>query len=280
MIFKKMLITTAIAASVLLLAVNIFYYLQQPRMVFFPLKEIEQTPDQWGLRYEKVSLESTRGHRITGWYIPGKKRDRALLFFHGNGGNISHRGDSLKIFHHLGLNVLIIDYQGYGDSEGNPGEQAMYDDGRAAFDYLVQQRKFSRENIVVFGRSLGGAVAARITAEKQPGAAILESTFASVPDVASYYFPLISKLIVSRYRFNSLAQVKKIHCPLLVLHSKQDDVIPYLSGVKLYNAANNPRMFVELVGDHNSGFMQSQPAYEEVLASFLIASRDKFPVAG
>jgi len=280
MIFKKMLITTAIAASVLLLAVNIFYYLQQPRMVFFPLKEIEQTPDQWGLRYEKVSLESTRGHRITGWYIPGKKRDRALLFFHGNGGNISHRGDSLKIFHHLGLNVLIIDYQGYGDSEGNPGEQAMYDDGRAAFDYLVQQRRFSRENIVVFGRSLGGAVAARITAEKQPGAAILESTFASVPDVASYYFPLISKLIVSRYRFNSLAQVKKIHCPLLVLHSKQDDVIPYLSGVKLYNAANNPRMFVELVGDHNSGFMQSQPAYEEVLASFLIASRDKFPVAG
>jgi fermentation-respiration switch protein FrsA (DUF1100 family) len=269
---KKVLLSTVIAVSVLLLVVNVFFYLQQPHMVFFPLKEIEQTPDQWGMHYEKVSLKSTHDHRITGWYIPGKNHDRALLFFHGNGGNISHRGDSLRIFHHLGLNVLIIDYQGYGESEGTPGEQAMYDDGRAAFDYLVKDRKFKKENIVVFGRSLGGAVAARITAEKRPGAVILESTFASVPDVASYYFPLLSKFIVSRYRFNSLAQVKKIHCPLLVLHSRQDDVIPFTSGARLYNAANNPRRFIEMVGDHNSGFIQSQPAYEDAIASFLRAS--------
>lgn len=272
---KIMLINTFIAIAVLLLGLNIFFFLQQPRMVFFPLKAIEQTPDQWGLQFEKVILASTHGNHVTGWYIPGKNSDRALLFFHGNGGNMSHRRDSIEIFHHLGLDVLIIDYQGYGESEGVPGEQAMYDDGRAAFDYLVNDRKFEKENIVVFGRSLGGAVAARITAEKQPGAAILESTFASVPDVASYYFPLMSKIIVSRYRFNSLVQVRKIHCPLLVLHSKQDDVIPFMSGVKLYNAANNPRTFVELVGDHNSGFVQSQPAYEEMLASFLVASKKK-----
>ena len=272
---KKVLPGTILVIALILLGVNVFVYLQQPRMVFFPLKEIEQTPDQWGLRYEQVTLKSTHGNRISGWYIPAEHADRALLFFHGNGGNISHRRESIEIFHHLGLNVLIIDYQGYGKSEGTPGEQAMYDDGRAAFDYLVNERKFKKENIVVFGRSLGGAVAARITAEKQPGAAILESTFASVPDVASYYFPVMSKIIISRYRFNSMAQVRKIHCPLLVLHSKQDDVIPYMSGVKLYNAANNPRTFVEMAGDHNSGFMQSQPAYEEVLASFLLASKTK-----
>ena len=272
---KKMLIFPIATFLILLFTANIYFYLQQPRMVFFPLKDVEQTPNQWGLQYEKVNLKSTNGNRISGWYIPGKIPGRALLFFHGNGGNISHRRESIEIFHHLGLNVLIIDYQGYGDSEGTPGEQAMYDDGRAAFDYLVKYRKFMKENIVVFGRSLGGAVAARISAEKQPGAAILESTFASVPDVASYYFPKLSKIIFSRYRFNSLAQVAKIHCPLLVFHSKQDDVIPYQSGVKLYNAANNPRMFVELVGDHNSGFMQSQPAYQDVLASFLEVSKKK-----
>lgn len=272
---KKVLPGTILAIVLILLGVNIFIYLQQPRMVFFPIREIAQTPDQWGLQYEKVSLKSTNGNRITGWYIPGKHADRALLFFHGNGGNMSHRRDSIEIFHQLGLNVLIIDYQGYGESEGTPGEQAMYDDGRAAFDYLVNERKFRKENIVIFGRSLGGAVAVRIAAEKQPGAVILESTFASVPDVASYYFPVLSKIIVSRYRFNSVAQVKKVHCPLLVLHSKQDDVIPYMSGVKLYNAANNPRLFVQLVGDHNTGFMQSQPAYEDVLASFLEESKKK-----
>ena len=272
---NKVLPGAILVIALILLGANVFVYLQQPRMVFFPLKDIEQTPDQWGLHYEQVLLKSTHGHRISGWYIPARHADRALLFFHGNGGNISHRRDSIEIFHRLGLGVLIIDYQGYGNSEGTPGEQAMYDDGRAAFDYLVKDRKFKKENIVVFGRSLGGAVAARITAEKQPGAAILESTFASVPDIASYYFPVMSKIIVSRYRFNSLAEVKKIHCPLLVLHSKQDDVIPYNTGVKLYNGANNPRTFVELVGDHNSGFMQSQPAYEEVLASFLLASKSK-----
>lgn len=272
---NKVLLVSILGIVLVLLGVNVFIYLKQPRMVFFPLKEIEQTPDQWGLHYEPVTLKSTRGIRISGWYLPVEHADRVLLFFHGNGGNISHRRESIEIFHRLGLNVLIIDYQGYGNSEGMPGEQAMYDDGRAAFDYLVSDRKFKKENVVVFGRSLGGAVAVRITAEKQPGAAILESTFASVPDVASYYFPVMSKFIVSRYRFNSLAQVKKIHCPLLVLHSKQDDVIPFMSGVKLYNGANNPRTFVELVGDHNSGFMQSQPAYEEVLASFLLASKSK-----
>lgn len=266
---KKMLIGSIIVIVVLLFGLNVFVYLQQPRMVFFPLKEIEQTPDQWGMPYEEVALESTGGHHIHGWFIPGKSADRALLFFHGNGGNISHRGESLKIFHRLGLNVLIIDYQGYGKSEGAPGESAMYDDGRAAFRYLSDTRKFRKENIVVFGRSLGGAVAARITAEMQPGAAILESTFASVPDMASRYFPVMSKLIVPRYRFNTLAQVKAIHCPLLVMHSRQDDVIPFLSGALVYNAANNPRQFAELVGDHNSGFMQSQPAYEDMLASFL-----------
>jgi len=272
---KKVLVVAIVTVVFVLVGLNIFFYLQQPRMVFFPLKEIEQTPDQWGLRYEKVTLTSSHGNRISGWYIPGTNPDRALLFFHGNGGNISHRRESIEIFHHLGLNVFIIDYQGYGESEGAPGEQAMYDDGRAAFDYLVEKRKFKKENIVVFGRSLGGAIAVRITAERQPGAAIVESTFASVPDVASYYFPLLSKIIISRYHFNSLAQVKKIHCPLLVLHSRQDDVIPFMSGAKLYNAANNPRNFVELIGDHNSGFMQSQPAYEEVIASFLKASHKK-----
>ena len=98
-----MLISTVITIPVLLLVVNLYFYLQQPRMVFFPLKEIEQTPDQWGMHYEKVSLKSTHGNQIAGWYIPGENPGRVLLFFHGNGGNMSHRGDSLKIFHHLGL---------------------------------------------------------------------------------------------------------------------------------------------------------------------------------
>jgi len=272
--FRKAVVVVITSAGILLAAMNAYFYVQQPHMVFYPLRKIEQTPDQWGMKYQNVTLSSTAGHKIHGWYIPGKNPNRVLLFFHGNGGNISHRQDSIEIFHHLGLNVFIIDYQGYGKSEGTPGEQAMYDDGRAAFDYLATARKFPKKDIVVFGRSLGGAVAARVAAEKQPGAVVLESTFASLPDVASYYFPFMSKIVLTRYRFNSVKQVKNIHKPLLVLHSRQDDVIPFQSGVKLYNAANNPRLFVEIVGDHNNGFMQSQPAYEDVLGSFLLSTKD------
>ena len=248
---------------------NAVMYALQPGMVFFPTRIISQTPDQWGLKYEDVYLESSNQNKIHGWYLPVNNSNRALIFFHGNGGNISHRGDSLKIFNRLGLNVLIIDYQGYGKSEGSPGEQEMYDDALVAWKYLLVEKNFKSNDIIIFGRSLGGAVAAKLAADVNPRVLILESTFSSVKDMANRLMPVISRIVYSRYEFDTAQQVTKNKAPLLVLHSRDDDIIPFELGEKVYQAANKPKIFIEMAGDHNSGFIQSQPAYEQALKNFL-----------
>lgn len=270
---KKTFVTIVAVTLVSVVGLNLIYYVQQPRMLFFPTRDLQQTPADWGVAYEDVYLRSSNNNRIHGWYLPNEKSNRVILFLHGNGGNISHRGDSLMIFSRLGLNVLIIDYQGYGRSEGDPGEEEFDDDARAAFNELVEKRGFRKENIIVFGRSLGGAVASRLAAEMQPGAVILESTFSSISDMAERFFPLMSRFVVQRYRFNTINQVQAIRSPILVLHSRSDEIIPFASGEQVYLAANKPKLFVELTGDHNSGFLKTQPGYEQVLAKFLEISK-------
>lgn len=260
----------AILVAILIVAVlNAWIMLQQPRMIFFPVEEFYQTPSDWGLDYEDVTLTAKDGTRLHGWYLPHQGSSKALLFFHGNAGNISHRGESLAIFHRLGLNILIIDYRGYGRSQGKPSENGLHEDARAAWHYLTQVKGFNKANIVVFGRSLGGAVAAQLAAEVQPGALILESTFSSARDMAAEVLPLMHHVIFMRFRFNTQQVVKQVKSPLLVLHSIHDDIIPYHQGRKIFEAANEPRRFVRMQGDHNSGFTQSQLIYESALGEFI-----------
>jgi fermentation-respiration switch protein FrsA (DUF1100 family) len=254
----------------LLLTINGWFFLQQPQMTFFPTAQLETTPAQWGLAYEEVMLRAEDGIRLHGWYLPHPAATRTLLFFHGNGGNISHRGESLAIFHRLGLNVLIIDYRGYGRSEGVPDEAGLYRDAAAAWRYLRQERGVAASQIIVFGRSLGGAVAVQLAAQVTPGALILESTFSSARDMASHLFPWLSKLVWLRYRFDSEAQIRQLRAPLYLLHSPDDEIIPYAMGQKLYAAAPVPKRFLMLRGDHNRGFVQSQPAYELGLQDLIL----------
>lgn len=244
-------------------------YLAQPAMVFQPGRVIAATPDQWGLEYEDVWLRAEDGVRLHGWYLPRPGSDRVLLFFHGNGGNISHRQASLEIFHRLGLNQLIIDYRGYGVSEGRPTEPGLYRDARAAWEHLVEERGLTPDRIVLFGRSLGGAVAANLAAEVRPGALILESTFSSARDLTRALYPLLSWLIVRRYELDTVARLAEVSCPVLVLHSPDDEIVPYTLGRRVYDAAGPPKTFQMLRGDHNGGFLLSQPDYERSLAGFL-----------
>jgi fermentation-respiration switch protein FrsA (DUF1100 family) len=244
-------------------------YLAQPAMVFQPGGVTAATPDQWGLEYEDVWLRAEDGVRLHGWYLPRPGSDRVLLFFHGNGGNISHRQASLEIFHRLGLNQLIIDYRGYGVSEGRPTEPGLYRDARAAWEHLVEERGLTPDRIVLFGRSLGGAVAANLAAEVRPGALILESTFSSARDLTRALYPLLSWLIVRRYELDTVARLAEVSCPVLVLHSPDDEIVPYTLGRRVYDAAGPPKAFQMLRGDHNGGFLLSQPDYERSLAGFL-----------
>jgi pimeloyl-ACP methyl ester carboxylesterase len=135
---------------------NGWLYLRQPNITFYPFAELEATPAEWGLPYEEVHIQSGDGPRLHGWYLPQPEARNTLLFLHGNGGNISHRRDSLVIFHRLGLSVLIVDYRGYGRSEGEPDEAGLYRDAMAAWDYLTGQLGIDGNNIIIFGRSLGG----------------------------------------------------------------------------------------------------------------------------
>jgi len=252
-----------------LLLLNVLMYFQQPLMIFYPMSELYQTPERWGLEYEDVGFKTDDGIELHGWFIPRRDSDRVLLFFHGNAGNISHRRDSIEIFHRLGLNVFIFDYRGYGKSEGRPGEQGLYRDAAAAWAYLTGSRGFDPENIIIFGRSLGGAVAAKLAAEVPAGGLILESTLSSAGEFARAVFRILSRLVVIRYDFNTVTHIRNVHYPVLVLHSPDDEIMPFHLGRKVYESANQPKQFVKMRGDHNTGFYLSQPEYEQALADWL-----------
>ncbi|MFO7594293.1 MAG: alpha/beta hydrolase [Pseudomonadota bacterium] len=257
-----------IIAAVLLLLAG-WSYIRQPAMIFFPSRTLVATPSDWELSYEDVEIVSEDGVELHGWYLPHEASSRTLLLLHGNAGNISHRGDSLRIFHSLGLNVFIIDYRGYGRSKGAPDEKGFYRDARAAWEYLINVRNRSPDRVVIFGRSLGGAVAARLASEVQPGGLILESSISSVRDMAENMHPLLPYLNYIRYDFDAAGALRNVYSPVLILHSPQDEIIPFELGLKLYEAANEPKFFEPLQGDHNNGFMESQPLYELALLHFL-----------
>ncbi len=252
-----------------LLLLNGLMYFQQKHMIFYPMSKLYQTPAQWDLDYEDVTLQAEDGVHLHGWYIPDQQSENVLLFFHGNAGNISHRRESIELFHRLGLNVFIIDYRGYGQSEGSPGEQGLYRDANAAWRYLVEEKGFDPGNVIIFGRSLGGAVAAKLASGVQARGLILESTMSSARDFARAAFKILSRLVVMRYDFNIAQYIQRVNYPVLVLHSPEDEIMPFHLGEKVYDLANQPKHFVRMRGDHNNGFLLSQPEYQQELDRWL-----------
>ena len=241
----------------------------QSRLMYHPVRELETTPGQSGLEFEDVFLTTSDGVKLHGWYVPAPNRKGVFLFFHGNAGNISHRVDSIGIFHRIGYDVFIIDYRGYGRSEGKPTEKGTYRDAEAAWRYLTEQRGISPREIVIFGRSLGGAVAMELAAKHGPATIIVESGFTSAPDLAASTFPFFPVRWLCRFRYNSLERIASLHCPVLVIHSQDDDLIPFENGRRLFDAAPSPKQFLQIEGGHNDGFMVSIDAYLRGLEEFL-----------
>jgi len=272
---KLLLVATAIYA-LLCLALYVF----QPRLVYFPVKALAATPAAVGLAYEDVHLGNDDATRVHGWYLPGRDDAHTLLFLHGNAGNISHRLDSLRMFNSLGLNVLIIDYSGYGQSGGTPGEQQSYADARLAWQYLTDTRGVAAERMVIFGRSLGGGVATWLATQARPAGLILESAFTSVPALARKYYPIFPVAWLARIRYDNAARLPEVHCPVLIVHSRDDELIPIDHGRALFELAPDPKRFVELRGDHNSAFMLSGEHYRQGLAEFFALLDAHGPAAG
>ena len=249
-----------------------FIYLMQPRLLYYPnvpTRELIVTPADTGLDYEAVTLETADGVRLSSWFIPHPAPRATLLFFHGNAGNLSHRIESIRQFHHLSLAVFIIDYRGYGESEGSPTEAGTYRDAAAAWEYLVRRRDIAPQEIVIFGRSLGAAIAAELATHTRPAALIIESAFTSVPNMATRLYPWLPVRWLSRYRYDTQKALESITCPVLIIHSREDDIIPYAEGEQLYSRAREPKRFLELHGGHNDGFLVSRDAYMQGIDDFL-----------
>ncbi len=198
-----------------------------------------------------------------------------ILFFHGNGGNISHRLGSLEMFHRLGLSTFIIDYRGYGQSEGSPSEQGTYLDAEAAWRYLVEERQIPPTQIIVFGELLGGAVAAWLAQTHSPQALILLSTFTSIPDMGAQTYPFMPVRLLARIQYNTLARMSEINCPVLIVHGQEDEIVPYGHGQRLFELANQPKEFLEIKGSHNEGVIISAVQYEAGLATFAAKYSDR-----
>jgi len=250
----------------------VFLYFYQSRLLFLPnlpSRAVERSPSAVGLAYEPVDLVTSDNIHLDGWFIPAPEKRGVILFCHGNAGNISHRLDSLLLFHRLGFSTLIFDYRGYGRSQGRPSEEGTYLDAEAAWHYLTRERSTTPSRIILFGRSLGAAVAVHQAAVNTPGALIVESSFTSVPDIAAGLYPFLPARWLSRLDYNVQQQLQRVSCPVLVVHSRDDEIIPFRHGRALYAAANEPKQFLELRGGHNDGFLLTGQTYVQKLDCFL-----------
>jgi fermentation-respiration switch protein FrsA (DUF1100 family) len=258
-----------IGAGAIYIALVIILTIFQSKLVFHPIRSLEASPAAIALAYETVSLSTTDGETLVGWYVGSDKSDKVILFCHGNAGNISHRLDSIRIFHELGLSVFIFDYRGYGQSTGKPSERGTYLDAEAAWDYLTRERGIDPSRIILFGRSLGASVAAWLARDRPAGGLIMESAMTSLTDIGAKIYPFLPVRLMSRFRYPTIEYIRQVRCPVLVIHSPDDELMPFGHGERLFAAANEPKRFLRISGGHNEGFLQSSSVYTDGLKKYI-----------
>lgn len=254
------------------LAVLAFYY-SYPKIenffVFFPEKRLEFLPEAFGLAHRDIYFRSEDGKMLHGWFFQGKRGDPVILHFHGNAGNISHRLDLIKRLVQKEVQIFIIDYRGFGRSEGRPSERGVYLDGLAAYDYLVQREGIPAEDIVLHGHSLGAAVAVEVALKRAVKSVILESAFTSTRGMAKTLplFALFAPVLPAHY--NNLEKLTRLSVPILIVHGDQDETVPFLMGERLFAAASEPKEFLRVPGaGHNDTYVVGGRPYLEAIKGF------------
>jgi fermentation-respiration switch protein FrsA (DUF1100 family) len=279
----SMLISFFVVLFITYWGLGTILYFMQPTFLYCPLREVSYTPEELGLDFEDVVFETEDGLRLDGWYIPAPleaRRQKSLtgpadnsrftvLFCHGNGGNIMHRLDSINILYNLGVNCFIFDYRGYGNSEGKTTEEGTYLDVMAAYKWLTEVKKVSPDDIIIFGRSLGGSIAAQLAAKVQARSLIIESAFTSYVDIGRKFYPYMPVRWFARFSYRTIDYIKEVCCPVMIIHGRDDDIVPFEFGLELYEAANEPKEFVEIFGSHNDGFLVSSEIYKKAWTKWL-----------
>lgn len=279
-----------LARVVVLLAAALLtlFVVFESRFIYFPAKypegdwrarEPRAVEGRATARVEDVWLRTEDGVRLHAWHaapvvgragaLEAVATTRALIYLHGNAGNISHRYEIIESFASLPANVLALDYRGYGRSEGAPSEDGLYRDARAAWDYLTETRGVPASRVVVYGESLGGAVAVDLASRVQPCALVVQSSFTSIADMAAEVMPFVPRFVI-RTKMDSLGKIARVRAPVLVVHSPADDVVPYKLGRKLYEAAPEPKRFYEIKdAPHNLTHDIGGAAYLAALRDFV-----------
>ena len=246
--------TLAIGVVALLLSTAAAIRYFENSFIYFPPRYPEgfMPAHAFPLPVEDVWLTTQDNIRLNAWYLASPGSGKALLWFHGNAENIGYGLGQAEFYSRLGINVLAVDYRGYGRSEGSPDEAGVYRDADAAYDYLVQVRHIRPQNIVVFGHSLGGAVAIDLASRRECGALIAQSTFTSVRDMARRTFRIPLLEYIPKSRFDSLAKIQRVRAAVLVVHGTRDETVPFSMGRRLFTAAPEPKFFFPVEGaGHN-----------------------------
>ena len=237
--------------------------------IYYPERLILGKPSDLGMEYEDVYFPTEDGLKLNGWFTRGE-RDITWLWFPGNAGNISYRLDNLGILHQkLGVNAFIFDYRGYGNSQGRVSEKGTYLDAQAALSYLRSRRDINPAHIVLFGRSLGSAIAVDLASKQKCLGLILESPFTNVKDMVRRVIPFLPGGII-RTKYDSISKIKRVTVPLLILHGNHDEVVPLELGKRLYEAANEPKEFYIIDGaGHNDTYLVGGEEYFAKLDEFI-----------
>ncbi len=272
----RVIVNLLMAAAVAYALIMLFVFLYQPRLVYFPQveRELTATPRAAGLDYEDVTLTTADNVKLHGWWVPARNARGTILLMHGNAGNISHRLGYLTMFNRLGYSVLLFDYRGYGKSGGHPDEEGTYRDAEAAWLHLTATRNVAARDIVMVAESLGGGVATWLALKYPPRALVLASTFRSVPDLGAQIYPWLPVRLLARITYDNLARIARVDAPVLIAHSRDDDVIPFAHGEALFAAAREPKQMLVLAGGHNDGFLFTRDAWIAAVGAFL----DRVPI--
>ena len=265
----KLLIVAIVVIAAIYTVKAIRLYRRQGEHVYHPRRELSGTPADQGLNYEDIHFRSADNILLHGWYAPCNGSSRVILLLHGNTGNISDCISSISLFAKLGYSSFVFDYRGYGQSEGHTDEQGTYRDAEAAWEWLLRERQYAPQQVVILGRSLGASISSWLASRHRPAAVVLESTFTSLPDIAAETHRLIPARLMTRFEYNTLSNIRQIHSPILIVHGRDDIVIPYHHGRRLYAAANEPKAFLDIDGNHAEGFLFSGQGYIKGLQAFL-----------
>ncbi len=266
----KNLLLLIIGLASVYVVISAFLFIYQKHLIHVPFTEWTGTPKDKGLTYEDVVLTNSKDHaELHGWFIPHQQSKYTFMLFSGNAGNMSYMLDTFKMFHELGYSIFIYDYRGYGKSRGKLTESAMYSDANLAWTYLTETRNIPAEQIIVFGRSMGAAMATWLATAHKPAALIMESSFTSLVDMGRIYYKWLPTKYLLRWQYDNLSRISTIQSPTLFIHSPDDELIPYLHSERLFEAATARKEFLTISGDHMEGFVESGDVYISGISDFI-----------